>query len=933
MGNFTKTPTDNNIKKNNNNKYNRTSVSTTLAILIAAMLLISSTGITKAFADHTGNTTAPTVRIDGSSSSVTRTVPATSPSGATLSWTATATDSVDSQTVNLDSKVRCNGLPATSGTTFTRAFPIGTTTVTCSVTDNNPTNPRSDTNTLTVIVQNTPPSLSVVINGQTNPSSVSVRGNIPDGKTLQWSVSASDAQEGSLTSRVTCNPPGGNPFLGNQFSHTFPIGSTPLQCSVTDSNGLTATRSITVTVTASNPDQVANDGLESPNVVDTTAEVASVEQGSTRAVGYYVVAVEASHEDNDGDERGESNYFCNVEDGTTATLTFPGLPQGVTVNPTSITLDKCGSANQKQVTFSVAANTATGEYFITPRVDDSGSDSYDTRYATFKLIVVRAADTNAEPQLPQLTDLTLEAENSQGTEVTFSVTATDAEDGSIEADCRLISGLQASGSVFPIGETTVSCTATDSGGKSDTGTFKIIVRDTTGPELTLPADITKEASAALTPVSYVASAEDAVDGPVNILCTPASDSTFALGETTVNCEAKDSRGTTTTGSFLVTIEDTTKPTLTLVNQIAEAINADGATVTYTGLSATDSVSGNLDVDCTPASGAQFALGSTPVSCSATDGAGNTATGPINVLVQDTTVPVTSIDSSTVQNNGLHNLKTATFTVGGTDAVGIASYECSIDGEAINPCENPVLVGPLGDGSHTFSVVAIDGAGNKDLTPVQIVWEVDATAPVMSGLPQSPLSVIATTSAGGKITYTLPTATDARDGIRTVTCTPASGTTVGPLGQTGTVTCTASDLAGNTVQTGNTFTYKVVWPKITFPLSPIKTVDGTTKFTLGSTVPVKFKVDSVPGFGYPTTIKAKIFYAKLTNGIPTGGTVAAGSTSAASSGNEFRYSTNGEYIFNWGTKSIATAGVYQVTVDPGDGTTKTIKVSLVTPPKK
>jgi hypothetical protein len=202
---------------------------------------------------------------------------------------------------------------------------------------------------------------------------------------------------------------------------------------------------------------------------------------------------------------------------------------------------------------------------------------------------------------------------------------------------------------------------------------------------------------------------------------------------------------------------------------------------------------------------------------------------------------------------------------------------------------------------------------------------------MSGLPQSPLSVIATTSTGAKLTYTLPTATDTRDGIRTVTCTPASGTSF-PLGASGTVTCTATDLAGNSVT--KTFTYKVVWPTITFPISPIKTVDGTTKFTLGQTIPVKFKVDSVPGFGYPTTIKAKIFYAKTTSIIPAGGTIAAGSTSAATTGNDFRYSTNGEYIFNWGTKSVTTGqGVYQITVDMGDGTKQNILISLVNPPKK
>lgn len=317
---------------------------------------------------------------------------------------------------------------------------------------------------------------------------------------------------------------------------------------------------------------------------------------------------------------------------------------------------------------------------------------------------------------------------------------------------------------------------------------------------------------------------------------------------------------------------------------------------------------------------------------ATTNRGNIIDTPHVQQQADTTAPVTSIYAGSVQNNGLTSIRTATFMVGGTDAGGIADYECIIDERPINPCENPVSFSGLGDGIHSFVAAAIDKAGNKDATPEQIVWEIDATAPVISGMPtQGPLPVIATGKTGGKITYSPPTATDVRDGSRTVTCSPAPGTTITTgVGTTGTGTCISTDLAGNIAT--KAFGYKVVWPTTIFPLSPINTADGTTKFIVGGTIPVKFKVDPVPEFGYVTEIKAKIFFAKTDSTIPTGGTIVTGlSAAAASSGNEFKYSTNGEYIFNWGTESAtAGQGKYQIIVDFGDGTKKSILISLVNP---
>ncbi|MFZ2975522.1 MAG: HYR domain-containing protein [Candidatus Moraniibacteriota bacterium] len=156
------------------------------------------------------------------------------------------------------------------------------------------------------------------------------------------------------------------------------------------------------------------------------------------------------------------------------------------------------------------------------------------------------------PVLNLPADMISEATSSSGAVVSFSVTATDTDPANPVVTC-----VPASGSTFPMGATTVNCSATDTAGNTSTGSFVVTVRDTTPPAISgVPANITTKTNDSNgKSVSYaLPTANDAVDGTVEVTCDPASDSIFPVGTTTVNCSASDVAGNTSNRSFNVKVE-------------------------------------------------------------------------------------------------------------------------------------------------------------------------------------------------------------------------------------------------------------------------------------------------------------------------------------------------------------------------------------------
>src|SRR5439155_23969388 len=113
-------------------------------------------------------------------------------------------------------------------------------------------------------------------------------------------------------------------------------------------------------------------------------------------------------------------------------------------------------------------------------------------------------------------------------------------------------------------------------------------------------------------------------------CSPASGSPFAEGTSTVNCTATDAHGHTALCSFTVTVTDNEPPTATCPANIttttstgADNVSGDCQAQVNFAASASDNCPGS-SISCSPASGSTFSVGTTMVTCTATDVSGNTS---------------------------------------------------------------------------------------------------------------------------------------------------------------------------------------------------------------------------------------------------------------------------------------------------------------------
>jgi HYR domain-containing protein len=321
----------------------------------------------------------------------------------------------------------------------------------------------------------------------------------------------------------------------------------------------------------------------------------------------------------------------------------------------------------------------------------------------------------------------------------------------------------------------------DAGNAAGDLVLNFVCADVTRPTLDCPEQVTVECTGGLTPVTFDATATDACDGSVAVTCVPPSGSTFRRGTTSVTCSATDGSDQTGTCTFDVHVVDTTPPQVNCPEDITgvECTSPAGAIVSY--LAGAFDACGIASFDCAPASGATFSIGTTMVTCSVMDAAGNPNSCSFDVTVRDTAPPMITCPSNVVAE--------CTSSAGATVSYGAptASDVCSTPTVACMPASGSAF----GFGSTTVTCTATDAAGLTAMCMFSVT--VRDTAPPMITCPAA-IVAECTSASGARVTYAAPSTSDVCDGTPTVACSPASGS-VFPIATT-TVYCTSEDDSHN-----------------------------------------------------------------------------------------------------------------------------------------
>ncbi|MFC4723578.1 HYR domain-containing protein, partial [Geojedonia litorea] len=246
--------------------------------------------------------------------------------------------------------------------------------------------------------------------------------------------------------------------------------------------------------------------------------------------------------------------------------------------------------------------------------DNAGNSSVYT--LTVQDVTIPVISTNG--------DQNLNAENGECGAV-FIATASATDNCSVGNPTGLRSDALSLTDPYPVGITTISWNVNDiNSNPANQVVQTIIVTDNQAPVAVCPQNITvaTDANQCGAVVNFTPNLTDNCTGG-SVLASPASGSFFNVGTTQVTVTATDAAGNTDVCNFDVTVNDTEDPVVSCPSDIT--VNNDagqcGAIVNFAP-TATDNCS-VVSIVSSPASGSFFAVGTTQVTVTATDAAGNT----------------------------------------------------------------------------------------------------------------------------------------------------------------------------------------------------------------------------------------------------------------------------------------------------------------------
>jgi hypothetical protein len=279
-----------------------------------------------------------------------------------------------------------------------------------------------------------------------------------------------------------------------------------------------------------------------------------------------------------------------------------------------------------------------------------------------------------------------------------AVTATDVNDDAANITITCDKGTATGGS-FPVGVTKVTCVARDAvGNTSDPKAFDVTLTQPTAPALQVPEN---QAAVAADPSGAKVVYPAATSPAGTPTCTPASDSLFPVGVTTVECSVTDGFAQTTKATFTVTVGLPGGPQVKVpADRVVTATSSSGAAVTFEATSAIGPAT------CSPASGSTFPLGTTKVTCTVTDAFNQVGTASFNVVVNPPAKPTITVPANvevlTEAGSAKANFGAAT-SAAGTPTCSAASGATFPAGVTTVTCKVTDAYGQVGTASFTVTV--------------------------------------------------------------------------------------------------------------------------------------------------------------------------------------------------------------------------------------
>jgi len=589
------------------------------------------------------------------------------------------------------------------------SFPLGTTTVTWTVTDLSG-NTNTDTQDVIVVDDQDP----VIVDLPSDITLNSLPGNCS--ADVSWTEpTVSDNCTGATISQIS-GLPNNNPFpVGTNYVVYEAIdgsGNTVVDSfavTIIDVEDPTITAPVDVTVSAGTNCTASGVALGTP----TTGDNCGVNGVSNNAPVVYplgTTTVTWTVTDDYGNTATTTQDVI-VEDTDAPTVIPPadisvvadGSCQGtVSSLGTPITDDNCSVAS---VTNDGLGTYPLGNTTVTWTVTD-GSGNVTT--ATQTVTVVDETD-------PVIVNLPSDITVSNDPGVCFAVvnwTEPTVTDNCTGATISQTNGISNGGN-FPQGVNIVEYTATDGSGNTVTATFEVTVNDTEDPVITPAADTTIAANDFCSAVNVVLDAPTVGDNCGVLSVTNNAPTVYELGDTTVTWTVTDIHGNTTTATQLVTIADSTAPSISsplpVTAYVDTACEVSGVALGMP--SASDNCAVDTVYNDAPAT---YNPGAYVINWYAEDAAGNIDSTTQVVNIMDTILPTAVIHDTTLVLDPAQDV----IELYGVDIDSASFDNCGLQDIILN--QNFFDCNDLG--TNTINVRLVDIHGNVFDTSIVVTVE-------------------------------------------------------------------------------------------------------------------------------------------------------------------------------------------------------------------